>query len=207
MILVPPTSIRTARLALRPPRPEDRDEIFRYACDPEVTRFLSWPTHRSRRDTETFLANAEASWNRATDFAYAVEQQGRVIGGTGLTPIADDSCGSSGPAGADRTNGISGTNGPTATTTLRMGYVLARQAWGQGLATELVQALTQTAFAIPSIVRVEAFVHPENTGSIRVLEKCGFASESLAPRCGVLPNLDDGKSTPAVFTYVRLRNS
>nr|MBA2355602.1 N-acetyltransferase [Acidobacteriota bacterium] len=43
-----PEQIETARLVLRRPVAKDAPAIFeRYASDPEVTRFLSWPRHQS----------------------------------------------------------------------------------------------------------------------------------------------------------------
>lgn len=40
--------IETERLILRPFRTEDAEPMFRnWASDPEVTKFLTWPTHES----------------------------------------------------------------------------------------------------------------------------------------------------------------
>ena len=51
-----------------------------------------------------------------------------------------------------------------------VGYWLARESWGKGIAT---QALT--VFLVEVGVRpLHAFVAQHNIGSIRVLEKCGF---------------------------------
>jgi RimJ/RimL family protein N-acetyltransferase len=50
-----------------------------------------------------------------------------------------------------------------------LGYWLGRPHWGQGFATEAVQALAQTLGG-PLV----AYVFPENVASSRVLEKAGF---------------------------------
>jgi [ribosomal protein S5]-alanine N-acetyltransferase len=46
--------------------------------------------------------------------------------------------------------------------------------WGKGYATELVQAALQVGFDSFSLPLIAAFASPQNPGSIRVLEKCGF---------------------------------
>ena len=58
-------TIETERLLLRRPRSSDAQMIFqRYASDHEVTRYLSWPTHRSVVDTLAFLSMSDDDWRR-----------------------------------------------------------------------------------------------------------------------------------------------
>ena len=57
--------IETERLILRRPNQSDAQAVFhRYASDREVTRYLSWPTHRSVADTLAFLAMSDDEWQR-----------------------------------------------------------------------------------------------------------------------------------------------
>ncbi len=42
-----PPELMTERLLLRKMRPDDAGEIFAYASDPEVTRYMRWETLRS----------------------------------------------------------------------------------------------------------------------------------------------------------------
>ena len=59
---------------------------------------------------------------------------------------------------------------------IEVGYWFARSAWGQGYASEFVNASLD--FARESGVDlVSAFARPENTASCRVLEKAGFRKE------------------------------
>lgn len=57
---------------------------------------------------------------------------------------------------------------------LEIGYILAEAFWGQGYATEIIGALVRYAFTERKAPRVAAFIHPENQGSRRALEKNGF---------------------------------
>jgi RimJ/RimL family protein N-acetyltransferase len=57
-----PDNFRTARLVLRPIAPDDAAAIFdAYAQDAAVTRFVIWRPHRSRSDTEAYVAQCIAT--------------------------------------------------------------------------------------------------------------------------------------------------
>ncbi|OVA15511.1 GNAT domain [Macleaya cordata] len=68
-----------------------------------------------------------------------------------------------------------------------MGYGLASQYWGQGIATMAVKmALSSVFLEFPHMERLQALVEKENYGSQRVLEKCGFLKEGLMRKYLVL---------------------
>jgi RimJ/RimL family protein N-acetyltransferase len=58
-----------------------------------------------------------------------------------------------------------------------LGFRLAQQYWGKGLATEAASAWVRVAFDELHIERLGAFAHSKNAASIRVLEKLGFRAE------------------------------
>lgn len=60
-----------------------------------------------------------------------------------------------------------------------VGYSIDQGQTGRGIGTEAVELLSQFAFEKVSLHRVEAYVSPRNTGSVRVLEKAGFEREGL----------------------------
>ena len=55
-----------------------------------------------------------------------------------------------------------------------LGYRLCPEFWGHGLATEGARALIRSAFERLHVDRVVATTMADNTGSWRVLEKCGL---------------------------------
>ena len=59
-------------------------------------------------------------------------------------------------------------------TDVRLGYLLAEQAWGRGLASELVGGFVCWYEANPAIRHLVAGVDQDNVASVRVLEKNGF---------------------------------
>lgn len=171
------TFCETARLLFRAPVPADARAIFeRYAADPEVTRYMSWPCHASVADTEAFVAFSQAEWRRwpvgpLLAFSRAT---GQLLGSAGLVMESLDRAAT--------------------------GYVFARDAWGQGYATEALAAMVDLAAEL-KVVRLYALCHTDHRASYRVMEKCGFTREGVLPRHLVFPNLSDEPHD--VFSYVR----
>jgi RimJ/RimL family protein N-acetyltransferase len=163
-----PAIVTTERLLLRRPTAADARDVFaRYASDPEVTKYLGWPTHRSIADTETFLTFCDAQWRHWGGGPYLIESRDRgiLLGSTGL-----------------------GLETPQQAVT---GYVLARDAWGLGYATEALMAMRELAFRL-DVQRIYALCHPDHRASSRVLEKCGFTCEGTWRAHAEFPNLEPG---------------
>jgi ribosomal-protein-alanine N-acetyltransferase len=159
--------VHTARLVLAPPTRGDASQIFeRYAGDPDVTRYLSWPTHRSVADTDAFIEFSEHEWSLGPcgPLLIRLRDDGRLIGGTGL------SCDRADPDEA------------------MTGYVLAKDAWGSGYATEVCTAMVDLARDL-GFRRVVALCHAAHRSSWRVLEKCGFVRDPRWTERMVFPNL------------------
>jgi RimJ/RimL family protein N-acetyltransferase len=164
-----PEVYRTERLVLRRPRASDAAEIFgRYSSDPAVTKYVGWPRHVSTVDTEGFLAISDSQWNQWPAGPYLIEshQDNKLLGSTGL-----------------------GFDSPTVAAT---GYVLARDSWGMGLATEALTAMVAIAQTL-NAGHIYALVHPDHMASIRVLDKCGFRLEQRLAKFLEFPNLDPGQ--------------
>ena len=159
--------IETARLILRKPERADAEAIFnRYSSDPEVTHLVGWPRHTSIDATRAFLEFSDAAWAQwpAGPFVIESRENGSLLGGTGLGFESNDCA--------------------------ITGYVLARDAWGKGYATEALGAMVELARNL-GVVRLYALCHPENMASLRVLEKAAFANEGIRTRHLVFPNLGE----------------
>lgn len=182
-----PENIETARLVLRRPMLSDASDIFRrYASDPVVTRLLGWPRHRTLEDTIEFLKLSDSEWDQWPAGPYLVfsKEHGLLLGSTGL--------------GAFQTN----------TNTAETGYVLAKDSWGKGYATEVLQAMVEVA-SLVGVKQLRALVHPDNSASQHVLEKCDFERQDDVTKCfeHEFPNLDstnrasNGGNMQKVFCY------
>ena len=64
---------------------------------------------------------------------------------------------------------------------LEISYAFSPIVWGKGYATELVLFSLAYAFEQVSARVVHAFAKPENSRSVRVLEKCGFSHLRYEP--------------------------
>lgn len=70
-----------------------------------------------------------------------------------------------------------------------IGYMLLRDAWSKGIATEAVRQICALAFEKLSLLRITGAVYAPNLASQRVLEKNGFVREGLQ-KCAIYK---DGK--------------
>jgi RimJ/RimL family protein N-acetyltransferase len=64
-------------------------------------------------------------------------------------------------------------------------YAVRPAMWGTGAATEMSEAVLRYAFEEAGIVELVAFTLPANTGSRRVMEKCGFRFERDITHAGL----------------------
>lgn len=152
-----PEVIETTRLRLQRLKYEDAEEIFyTYACKPEATRFVSWPTHQRIADTRQYLHYAVKAWNAGADYSYTIRLKGiaRLAGSIGAVIKGSDA---------------------------QIGYVISPALWGRGIATEACQALGDVVKNMKELTRVWTLVDAENKASCRVLEKCGWTCEGLKP--------------------------
>jgi RimJ/RimL family protein N-acetyltransferase len=158
-------TLQTPRLVMRRPSSRDADSIFeRYASDPVVTRYMSWPRHTSIDDTRAFIAFSDAEWKRWECGPLLVFSRGdgALLGGAGLVFEAVDRA--------------------------VAGYVFARDAWGRGYATETLLATVDLARA-RGVRELRASCHTAHAASWRVLEKCGFVRQDVLRRQASFPNL------------------
>ncbi|MET0658961.1 MAG: GNAT family N-acetyltransferase [Steroidobacteraceae bacterium] len=169
-----PSRIDTARLTLVAPTADDARDIFeRYASDAEVTRYLGWPRHRTLDDTHAFLTFCAGQWQHSAAGAYLIRSRsdGRLLGSTGLTCT---------PPGEAMT-----------------GYVLARDAWNCGYATEALRAMIDLGRKC-ALRRLYALCHPQHRASARVLEKCLFSRDDQWNSPTEFPNLAPGSLQDAI---------
>jgi len=77
-----------------------------------------------------------------------------------------------------------GFTGPPEAGTVETGYAVLPQFCGQGIATEMVDALAHWALSQAGVSRILAETEWANPASVRVLEKAGFAGVGPAGEAG-----------------------
>ncbi|WP_256077225.1 GNAT family N-acetyltransferase [Massilia sp. YIM B04103] len=175
-----PTLLRTQRLVLREPRPEDAAMIFEsYTQDMDVARYMVWRPHTSLRQTKNFIEGCVNRWesNQSRPYILALaEREDIPIGMLDALVFSH---------------------------TVDIGYVLGRQYWGAGIMPEAIVAFCDAALALPDYFRIQATCDTENLPSARTLEKSGFQREGRLERYIVHPNL--GHEPRASFMYSRCK--
>jgi ribosomal-protein-alanine N-acetyltransferase len=153
-----PTEIITERLIIQKLRYEEAEEIFySYSGKPEATRFMSWQTHQTLRDTIAFLRYANEGWRAGTDYSYSV----RLLGSARLI----------GSFGVINENGK-----------LQFGYIFSPTQWGKGYATEVCRVMMALLREQPGVYRIQTFTDVDNTASAKVLIKSGLVEEARLSR-------------------------
>jgi len=149
--------LETRRLVLRPFTAEDAAAVPAFAGRWEVAQMTARIPHPYPEDAAAawIAGHAEArSADSEYTFAVTLKDGNRVIGAAGLRR--------SEPGNLD------------------LGYVLAPETWGQGLATEAAQALVVYGFETLNAEALTSGHFSDNPASGRVLEKAGFAANGIA---------------------------
>lgn len=145
-------SMRQEDITLRPLTTSDIASFANWATDSEVTSYLMWETYSSHQEMAKFLKEVvmQHPW------FMAIIYKGKVVGSITL----------------EKGKG-------TEACRAELGYVLAKEYWGKGIATKAVKQALSRGFQELSVNRIESFISPENIASIRVCEKAGMKREGL----------------------------
>jgi RimJ/RimL family protein N-acetyltransferase len=157
----------TARLHLRRPVERDADAIIAIAGDWVVARRLARVPHPYTDADVRFFFNQVVP-NEPT-WAILWRQTSRLIGMMSLVPAPD---------------------GRSA----ELGYYIARDHWGLGVATEAALAITRVGFESFGYLKLTSGYHADNPASGRVLAKLGFTIVGTSSR----PCLAEGKDKSSV---------
>jgi len=160
------TRLRTARLVLRSFGPADIEPYAEMCADPEVMRHIGagGPVERdvAWRQVALFIGH----WTLRGHGMWAVERQsdGRMIGRAGfMHPEGWPGC--------------------------ELGWLFARDTWGQGYAQEAARAALAWGRDVRGIVSPISLIRPENERSIRLAERLGAVADAeidfLGGRAGV----------------------
>lgn len=144
----------TERLCIRTLSLDDVPELTNILSDPEVMKYSIrgvCDETATRRFIEWCL-ECYAS-HRIGPWALVEKGSGKLVGFCGVSP--------------EEVNGVE---------ELGLGYRLAKQYWGQGLASEAVQAVLHNALNQKQLSSVIVIIEPENGASLKVAERAGFSA-------------------------------
>ncbi|MGH9021089.1 MAG: GNAT family N-acetyltransferase [Acidimicrobiales bacterium] len=154
-----PETVETPRLTLRVWRDADATALAD-AIDTSLAHLRPWMPWADQAmtvaETAEFISDRRAKWEAGGDAIYGVFAAGVVVGGCGLHANV----------------------GPDV---LEIGYWVHVDHTRQGYATELAAALTDAAFTVPGVERVEIHHDRANAISRRVPERLGFTFDAERP--------------------------
>jgi RimJ/RimL family protein N-acetyltransferase len=144
-------------IRLRPLGRDDARELVRIRQDAETVRWTN-PGGFGAEDATATVQWAVRAWEEGSSALFAItadgESEHRLLGTIGLSLY-------------DTTRGS-------------VGYGIAEEARGRGVATAALRAVSGWAFdTLPGLMRIELWVVPGNDASVTVAERAGFRREGI----------------------------
>jgi ribosomal-protein-alanine N-acetyltransferase len=144
-------ALQTPHLLLRAWTMKDADAWFNILHEENILCYFPNPSPPSREKAEPYIVHHLGHWQTRGygHWAAITKQDSLVAGWCGLEYLPE----------LDETE---------------VAYLLSHRVWGCGYATEAARAAVRFGFESAGLEAIIGLVHPENVGSVRVLEKCGL---------------------------------
>lgn len=155
--------LRTQRLVLRSPRVSDVNGLAVIYGDPLVMQVIGDGSTRTQEQVEAAVLWMMKQWEQNGFGLYVVEQEHdkQIIGRCGLIcRVIEEQ------------------------PEVELAYLLKRQIWGRGLATEAAMRIRSYAIEALGFRRLISLVHPDNIASKRVAQKVGLEYEKTVSLSG-----------------------
>jgi RimJ/RimL family protein N-acetyltransferase len=124
--------------------------------DPAVVRFTRVPEPTPHDFAQTWFASYERGREDGTKEAFAIVDASSAFLGRAVAPLID-----------------------RPTRTVELGYVIAPEARGRGVATAAVRLLSRWALEELGALRVELWISIHNSASSVVARRCGYTLEGV----------------------------
>lgn len=165
---MPAPLLETPRLLLRQHTLADAPALAALCNDIDIVRWTSsHPFPYEVKHAEEFIAAREPDYQarKATVFAAFLKitgpggelSEGALVGGVGLHRQSDHQ-------------------------RAELGYLIGKDFWGKGYATEIATAALRHGFEDVHLTRIYAGAYADNAPSVRILEKLGFTREGVSRR-------------------------
>lgn len=150
-------TIQTERLILRRVRSEDAQAMYRnWASDPDVTKYLSWPTHENVETSQWVVDEWVKSYEKPDFYQWGIAYDGELIGSISVVELRGD--------------------------TAEIGYCIGKAWWHKGIVSEALNGVLKYLFEKVGVSRIEAVHDVNNPNSGGVMRKCGM--KFVQTRCG-----------------------
>jgi RimJ/RimL family protein N-acetyltransferase len=151
---VEPVTLRTARLELSLPRPDDVDAIYEACQDPDIQRYTPVPSPYERQHAEAFVNRVPEDWEAGQHLTWVIREGETLVGTIGLYRIDGRGTG-------------------------ELGYWIAPGSRGGGRLREAAEAVIDWGFSPTGtdLTRIEWRAVVGNVASARVARALGFRYE------------------------------
>lgn len=155
--------METERLHLRPFVKDDAQAMFRnWASDPEVTKYLTWPTYTCVDQAHEILADWTSHYGEDNYYVWAIvpKDLGEPIGSISVVECSDSA------------------------QWVEIGYCIGKNWWRKGIMSEALKALIAFFFDEVGVGRIQACHDTRNPNSGAVMRKCGMTYEGTLRQSG-----------------------
>lgn len=148
---MPPVTLTTERLCLRPFTMEDAPALFDIVQEPDVFQYFPTKANWALEKVERYLKHQAQHWETHGygHWAVTLAASGPLMGWCGLEFLPD-------------------------TNETEVGYLFSHRFWGKGFGTEAARAAVQFGLRDMGLQEIIGLTDPENIASQRVLEKSGL---------------------------------
>lgn len=128
-----------------------------WATDFEVTKYVTWKTHKNLEETKKLLSGWEKSYENENCYRWVIciKETNTPIGTIDVVRARDE------------------------VETAEIGYCISRNYWGKGITTEACKEVIRFLFEEVKYNRLEAEHAVQNPASGRVMQKCGMTFEGI----------------------------
>ncbi|SFL57823.1 ribosomal-protein-alanine N-acetyltransferase [Gracilibacillus orientalis] len=150
-------TLETKRLLLRQVSLDDVHDIYAYGSNEEVSKYVTWETHKSLDETQAFVEYIMSRYksNSIAPWAIELKKNHKMIGT------------------------IDFVSWDTYQHIAEVGYVISQNYWSKGIVTEAAKEIIKFGFNHMDLERIQAKCLVENIGSARVMEKAGMTFEGV----------------------------
>ena len=149
-------NLETERLLLRRVNENDVNEVFALRSNPETMKYIPRPLVKTTDDALEHIAMIDSKIinNEGINWAITYKDNPKLIGIIGHYRIKAEHF------------------------RAEVGYMLLPEYNGKGIVSEAVKEVVKYGFNEMKLHSIEAIIDPENFGSEKVLQKCGFVKEA-----------------------------
>jgi len=172
--------IDSERLVLKKIEEENSDDLFRIYSNSNVFKYCGIIPKKNYNTVKKMIGHFERDFNKKLNIKLGIFEKKSGMKLTGIIELM---------------------NFKEKVNMCTVGYFLAEEYWGKGIATEALKVLKKYLFAYTEINRIQAEVMPQNKASANVLVKNGFLFEGCIKQGNFWP----GKGVVDIDVYGFLR--